>query len=338
VDGVAEVAGVGDADFGSRMKTMPLLRRTLRIGLCATVLMTVGLSLGPVAATAQAQIDISSYAEREKPPSFADPAGAVDAFKAALTADDIGELAKLVGLDGAKLKADENATSTFEQIRDLGTKQLTVQDVEDRKVLNLGPKLWPFPFPLVKSSDGKWAFDTKAGLEEIVNRRIGENELQTIDVMRAYVDAQREYASQDRNGDGVLEYAQKLVSTPGKTDGLYWPADQGNGDSPAGAFASEAALEKAKQGQGYFGYRYRILTGQGENVAGGRYNYIINGHMVAGFALLAWPVKYGQTGVNTFAINQAGVLYQVDLGTATESRAQSIKLFNPGADWSMVND
>jgi hypothetical protein len=320
------------------MKIMPLLHRTLRIGLCSAAVLTIGVSLAAVAARAQEQIDIASFAAKEKPPSFADPAAAVDAFKAALAADDIAELAKLVGLDGTKLKADQNATGIFEQIRDLAAKQLTVQDVEDRKILNLGPKLWPFPFPLVKDADGKWAFDTKAGLEEIVNRRVGENELRTIEVMREYLDAQREYASEDRDGDDVLEYAQKLISTEGKTDGLYWPADQGDGDSPAGAFANEAALEKAKQGEGYFGYRYRILTGQGNNVAGGRYDYIINGNMIAGFALLAWPVKYGVTGVNTFAINQQGVLYQVDLGSATEQLAQSIKRFNPGADWIVVTD
>lgn len=317
---------------------MPLFHKNSHIGLCAAAVLAIAASLGSIAATAQEQIDIAAFAATEKPPSFPDPAAAVDAFKTALAADDLAAVAKLIGLDPEKLKADQNATSVFEQIRDAAAKGLIVQDVEDRKILNLGPKLWPFPFPLVKGGDGKWAFDTTAGLEEIVNRRVGENELRTIEVMREYVDAQREYASEDRDGDDVLEYAQKLISAEGKTDGLYWPPDQGDGDSPAGGFASEAALEKAKQGEGYFGYRYRILTGQGDNVAGGRYDYIINGNMIAGFALLAWPVKYGQTGVNTFAISQQGVLYQVDLGATTGSLAQSIKRFNPGADWSVVND
>ena len=123
---------------------------------------------------------------------------------------------------------------------------------------------------------------------------------------------------QDCDGDGVLEYAQKLISSPGQTDGLYWPPDQGDGESPAGDFADQAALDKAKKGEGYFGYRFRILTGQGDNVAGGRYDYVINGNMIAGFALLAWPVKYDETGVATFAVNQHGVVYQIDLGQATE--------------------
>jgi hypothetical protein len=335
VDDAAAVAD-GDVDVGSRVKLMPLLRWTLRIPLCVAATLFMGASFAPAAAVAQEQIDISSFAARERPPSFADPAAAVEAFKAALTSKDVAGLAKLVGLDPEKLKADQNALSVFEELREITSKGLIVQDIEDRKVLALGPKLWPFPFPLVKGADGKWAFDTAAGLEEIVNRRIGENELRTIDVMRAYVDAQREYASEDRDGDDVLEYAQQLISSEGRTDGLYWP--QGDGDSPAGALVDTAALEKAKQGQGYFGYRYRILTGQGNNVAGGRYDYVINGNMIAGFALLAWPVKYGETGVNTFAINHQGVLYQVDLGADTEALAKAISRFNPGKDWSLVGD
>lgn len=319
------------------LKLMPLPRWTLRIPFLVAASLAPGGGFAP-AAVAQEQIDVSSFAAREKPTSFAEPAAAVDAFKAALAADDIAALATLIGLDPEKLKADANTVSVFAQLKDLTGKELIVQDVEDRKLLALGPKLWPFPFPLVKGADGKWAFDTSAGLEEIVNRRVGENELRTIEVMQEYGDAQREYASEDRDGDQVLEYAQKLISSEGKTDGLYWPADQGDGDSPAGALVDTAALEKAKQNQGYFGYRYRILTGQGNNVAGGRYDYIINGNMIAGFALLAWPVKYGETGVNTFAINHQGVAYQIDLGANTEALAKSIRRFNPGNDWSLVGD
>ena len=289
-------------------------------------------------ASAAEQIDISSFAASEKSPAFGDPAAAIEAFKAALVANDLPALAKLIGLDAEKLKSDEDAASTFAQIREAAAKQLTVEDLGDRKLLRLGEKLWPFPFPLVKDKDGKWAFDTTAGLEEIVNRRVGENELEAINTMRAYVDAQRQYALQDWDDDGVLEYAQKLISSPGKTDGLYWPPDQGDGDSPVGDFADQAALDKAKQGEGYFGYKFRILTGQGDNVAGGRYDYVINGNMIAGFALLAWPAKYGETGVTTFAVNQQGVVYQVDLGQATESMATGIRRFNPDDAWSVVND
>ena len=277
----------------------------------AAAILTVLVASDTRSASAAEQIDISSLAASEKPPSFDDPAAAVEAFKAVLVADDLAALAKIVGLDAEKLKADEDAASTFAQMREAAAKQLTVEDLGDRRVLHLGEKLWPFPFPLVKDKDGKWAFDTTAGLEEIVNRRVGENELEAINTMRAYVDAQREYASQDWDGDGVLEFAQKLISTPGKTDGLYWPTDQGDGDSTVGDFADQAALDKAKKGEGYFGYRFRILTGQGDNVAGGRHDYGINGNMIAGFALLAWPAKYAETGVATFAVNQQGIVYQV---------------------------
>ncbi len=286
----------------------------------------------------QDQVDISSFASADEPSTFGDPKAALDAFKAALAANDLAAFAKLLGLDADKLKADENTMSTFAQIREGAAKQVVVQDLADRKLLQLGDKLWPFPFPLVKGEDGKWAFDTFAGLEEIVNRRVGENELQAIDTMNEYVDAQREYATQDRDGDGVLEYAQKLISSEGKTDGLYWPAAQGDGDSPAGDFADEAALQKAKQGEGYFGYRFRILTGQGDNIDGGAYDYVINGNMIAGFALLAWPVKYGETGVNTFVVNQQGIVYETDLGPSTEAIVKYIDRFNPGDDWSIVND
>jgi hypothetical protein len=334
------------------MKTMIRFRTSLRSCFdVAAIVATLTVSL-PVVALAQEQqnkpaqeqqdkqdqSDISAFASDNEPPTFRDSKAAVDAFKAALVANDFNALAKLLGLDAQKLKADENTMSTFAQIREGAAKQLVVQESGDRKMLQLGAKLWPFPFPLVKGEDGKWAFDTFAGLEEIVNRRVGENELEAIETMRGYVDAQREYAAQDRDGDGVLEYAQKLISTEGQTDGLYWPAAQGDGDSPAGDFADEAALQKAKQGEGYFGYRFRILTGQGDNIDGGSYDYVINGNMIGGFALLAWPVKYAETGVNTFVVNQQGVVYQSDLGPSTEAIVKYIDRFNPGEDWNLVND
>ena len=176
----------------------------------------------------------------------------------------------------------------------------------DRRAVDIGEKLWPLPFPIVKGEDGKWAFDTYAGLEEIINRRVGENELQAIETTRAYVDAQEDYASEDRDGDGVEEFAQKLVSSEGMTDGLYWPTDEINGESPAGGAINQAELDDAAKGEGYFGYKYKILTGQGDRIAGGAYDYVINGNMIAGFGLIAWPAKYGETGVKTFTVNQHG--------------------------------
>ena len=216
---------------------------------------------GTVQAIAKEDIDIAAFAAAEDPPTFDTPAAATEAFKATLAANKFDDLAKLLGLDAAKLKTDKDALDTFAQIRDGAAKQVVLREVGDRTVLDIGAKLWPLPFPITKGSDGKWAFDTFAGLEEIVNRRVGENELEAISTLQAYVDAQKEYAQEDHDGDGVLEYAQKLISSEGQTDGLYWPAELGAGESPAGDLVDTEALDKAKQGEGYFGYRFRILPG-----------------------------------------------------------------------------
>jgi hypothetical protein len=283
---------------------------------------------------------IAGFASPTDPPVFDSPAQVVDAFKAALAADDFDKLATLLGLDPKKARAGDGVMDTYAQIRDGAKKQVVVRDDGDDKILDIGDKLWPLPFPIVKGNDGKWAFDTYAGFEEIINRRVGENELQAIATMRAYVDAQKEYASADHDGDGVLEYAQKLLSSEGKTDGLYWPPDLGAGDSPAGAaFESDAtAVKKAKAGAGYFGYHYRILTSQGPNIAGGKFDYIINGNMIAGFGLIAWPVRYDETGVHTFVVNANGIVYQADLGKNTDAIAAGIKQFNPGDKWEITDD
>jgi len=286
---------------------------------------------------AAAELGLQKYMG-DKAPQFADPAAAVDAFKAALAANDVDGLAKLLGLDAAKLKGAEGIMDRFAEIRQGAQKLLSVGGGDDLKIISLGDKVWPFPFPVVKGADGKWAFDTKAGIEEIVNRRVGENELQAIATARAYVDAQRDYAASDHDGDGVQEYAQKLVSSAGKTDGLYWPTEQGDGDSPAGSFVDQAAFNKAKEGDGYFGYRFRILRGQGNQVAGGRYDYTINDNMIAGFALIAWPVSYAETGVKTFMVNQAGIVYEKDLGQDTEATVKEIARFNPDKTWEITGD
>lgn len=302
----------------------------------------MGFAIAPVASLAAEPSearDISGFASLNDPPVFDTPEQAVDAFKAALSADDFDKLATLLGLDPAKARAGEGVMDTYAEIRDGAKKQVAVQDVEGRKILDIGDKLWPLPFPIIKGKDGKWAFDTYAGFEEIINRRVGENELQAIATMRAYVDAQKDYASADHDGDGVLEYAQKLISSEGKTDGLYWSADLGAGDSPAGdAFENDAVLSKAKAGAGYFGYHYRILTSQGPNIAGGKFDYIINGNMIAGFALIAWPILYGETGVQTFEVNANGTVYQADLGTDTAKIAASIQTFNPNDNWDVTGD
>jgi hypothetical protein len=206
--------------------------------------------------------------------------------------------------------------------------------------IDLGADGWPFPVPLIKQ-DGKWFFDTDAGKEEILNRRVGRDELNTISVCRAYVDAQREYASTSHDKDGVLEFAQKLRSTDGQHDGLYWHAGEGEEVSPLGPLIAQA------QGEGYThenkilqedqkpyqGYFFKILTRQGPHAPGGKYSYIINGHMIAGFALVAWPAEWGNTGVMTFIVNQQGKVFEKNLGPKTGSIASRMTTFDPGAGW-----
>ena len=184
------------------------------------------------------------------------------------------------------------------------------------------------------------ALRDREGLDELINRRIGGNERNAIDVLRAYLDAQRAYAARDRDGDGVLQYAQKLVSTPGKQDGLYWPADAAKGEeaSPFGPLIAEArpTVKGHKSGDPYRGYHFRILTQQGKNAPGGAYSYVINGRMIAGFAMVAYPAEYGESGVMTFIVNHNGRIYERDLGPNTAKLAPGITAFDPGKGWNAV--
>lgn len=296
-------------------------------------------------ASAQQQSALTDFVAAGDPPLFDEAAGAVDAFKTALAANDLDGLAKLLGLDPAKLKGAQGVADSLAQMREGAAVQVRVDDRGDQQFIELGKRLWPVPFPIVKGDDGKWAFDAIAGIEEIVNRRVGENELEALATARAYVEAQQDYFAADRDADGVREYAQKLISSPGTTDGLYWPADQGDGESPAAAIPDEgrideakAQLEKARDDQGYYGYRFRILTGQGDKVVGGKYDYVINDNMIAGFALVAWPVSYAETGVKTFIVSKDGIVYETDLGAETEAAVKAIGSFNPDDSWTIATD
>jgi hypothetical protein len=221
----------------------------------------------------------------------------------------------------------------------MDTYRLLKEQGKDKRVLLIGDQAWPVPIPLVKTGE-RWRFATEEGEDELINRRIGANERSAITVMSAFLDAQKQYASEDRNGDGVLEYAQRLGSTPGKKDGLYWPADVDKGEemSPFGPLVAESApyLKGHKTGDAYRGYRYRILTRQGKNAPGGAYNYIINGRMIPGFALVAYPDRYGESGVMTFIVNQNGKVYEKDLGKNTAAIGEKMNAFDPGAGWREV--
>jgi hypothetical protein len=268
-----------------------------------------------------------------EPETFDDIDALVSAFKERLAARDEEGLANLLGLNLDEVRNTENFAERVAEVAETAAAGVKVEEIApDRRALLLGDDLWPFPFPVV-NAEGQWAFDTGAGLEEVVNRRVGENELQAIATARAYVEAQEEYRETDWDGDGVLEYARKLISTSGNYDGLYWPAAEGVPESPAGAFVDAAGEEPS--GQGYFGYRFRILESQGENVAGGKYDYVINDNMIAGFALIAWPIEYDVTGVNTFVVSHNGTVYEKDLGPDTAAAAEKITTFDPDKSWSL---
>jgi hypothetical protein len=270
--------------------------------------------------------------------TFADPAQAVDALKLRLAARDVPGLAKLLGLNPEEFAKTDDLDARLARLKDAAAETVYVEpEGEDRRIVNLGKLVYPFPFPLVKK-DGQWSFDTRSGITEAVDRRIGENELAAIRVCRDFIAAQKVYASKDRDGDNVLEYAQRLVSTPGNQDGLYWPDQPGEDQSPAGPFVDASKLDAAQRGEGYFGYNFRILRAQGDNVAGGAYDYVINGNMIAGYALIAWPVRWGDTGIMTFACSHHGVVYERNLGPGTADIVKGIRRFNPLARWAVTRD
>jgi Protein of unknown function (DUF2950) len=211
----------------------------------------------------------------------------------------------------------------------------------NRKILVIGNENWPFPVPLIQGPNG-WRFDTEAGKEEVISRRIGRNELAAIKVARAYVAAQHIYAREGRDGKPAGRYAQTFRSETGKHNGLYWAAARGQDRSPLGDLVAEAAQEGYKAGNSsqsptpFHGYYFRILTGQGPAANGGAKNYIANGEMTGGFALVAWPAEYDNTGVMTFVINQEGILREKDLGGETEQAVKAMTLYNPDESWGTV--
>jgi hypothetical protein len=246
--------------------------------------------------------------------------------------------------------ADASAYQTFARNASDRTRLETKSDAT--ATVYIGKEDWPFPIPLEKAAGGAWFFDTEAGKAEILARRIGANELATIKVCQAYVAAQRDYASKDRDGSEVLQYAQRLLSTPGPKDGLYWKAAPGAGagaaaageePSPFGPLVAQAALEGYAEDQAigaepFHGYYFRILTRQGAAPPAGRYDYVINGRMIAGFALVACPARYGASGVMTFVVSHQGKVYEKDLGPDTHRLVRGMKEYNPDSSWRVVKD
>ena len=272
--------------------------------------------------------------------SYPTPEAAITALSSALKANDERALLSVFGDRHKSLVVTGDAANDAAKRAEFSrllSRFYTLDDSRaDRRVLLIGEQAWPFPIPLLREQGG-WRFATELGIDEILNRRIGSNERAAIAVLRAYVDAQRAYAVRDRNGDGVIEYARRIGSQPGKFDGLYWQADESKGEeaSPIGPLIAESAafLEGHKPGDAYRGYRFRILTRQGPNAAGGAYNYVINGRMVAGFGMVAYPDVYGESGVMTFIVNHNGRIFEKDLGKNTPKAAPALQAFDPGPGW-----
>jgi hypothetical protein len=277
-----------------------------------------------------------------EPMPFQTPEAAAEALLAAFKNNDDEALAALFGAkyrDRLLSKDKAAARESRERIYLAAQKSLTFRkEPADRVVLVIGPEAWPFPIPLVRSGD-EWRFQTAEGIEEIVNRRIGANERDTIALGRDYLIAQREYAGKIRDSSGVRKFAQRIVSSPGKQDGLYWdPAVAGGEESPFGPQVAEFMAGGRRSHDPYHGYYYRILTRQGDHVPGGRYNYVINGNMIAGFALVAFPADYGNSGIMTFLVSHHGKVYQKDLGRQTRKIAAQMKEYHPDATWTEVKE
>jgi hypothetical protein len=275
--------------------------------------------------------------------NFASPEEAAQALVQAVKAQDRAATLAVLGegasgwISSGDAAADRAAVARFIDTYD-AQHQLVTKGA--KATLTLGTDEFPFAFPIVR--DGKhWRFDTAAGKTEMLARRIGENELNAIKVLQAVVDAQMDYASADRDGDGVVAYAQKFVSSPGKQDGLYWPAAPGQAQSPLGELLAKASSEgyqaSADKPTPYHGYYYRLLGRQGKNAASGALDYVVGGRAIGGFAVVAYPARYGNSGIMSFTVNQDGKIYQTDLGRDTQARALKMQEYNPGKPWSLVD-
>ena len=271
----------------------------------------------------------SSYAQNAYPT----PEAAAEALVDGIARNDRDAIKAVAGSDFERYlpssKTDPEDVTSFLEAWARG--HAIVRVGNDKAFLGVGKNGWTLPVPIVKTSAG-WRFDAKGAPEEMRIRRIGRNELAAIQVALAYTDAQKEYHQYDRNGDGVREYATRPLSTPGKHDGLYWASFPGEPESPLGAEFADAAV-----GQPFHGYRYRILTAQGANAPGGAKSYLENGRMTRGFALVAWPAKFGDTGVMTFIVNQDGIVYQKSLGPNTDAAARAMMTYDPDASWQKAS-
>ncbi len=285
----------------------------------------------------------SQTTAKKDPTQYPSPEEALRAFTNALRANDTQQLMAIMGSDGDRIissgdqVADQQRRQEFLKLYD--QKHTLNSDGPDKMILVIGETDWPFPVPLV-CQDKLWSFDCAAGEEEILNRRVGRDELDAIQVCKAIGDAQKEYALKDPLGHGVHEYAQKFASDEGLRNGLFWKTADGEEPSPLGELAAEASAQGYTRKQGgptpYHGYCYRILKAQGPDAPGGALNFIVDGKMTLGFAIVAYPAEYGNSGVMTFIMDDEGVVYQKDLGDQTTKLASDMNAFNPDSSWKKV--
>lgn len=304
------------------------------LALLLAVIMVLSMNQPSLAATAKARQN-----------SFRSPAEAVKSLVEAIKSNNSKELKHILGPDSEEIissgdpVADQAGRDRFIEL--YNEKNRLEQKGRDKTVLTLGMDDFPFPLPLVRKGR-MWVFDTKAGGREILNRRIGRNELAVVEVLKDYLEAQREYASKDHDGNGVLEFARKLNSTSGTQDGLYWEVKEGEEPSPFGPLVAKADCEGYRELFGatapepFHGYFFKVLMKQGKGAEGGAFDYLVNDKMLLGFALVAYPARYRASGVMTFIVNQGGVIYQKDLGKNTEKIATEMTRFDPDSSWKKV--
>ena len=364
--------GTGSSSNMGELRTMETRQRatsfcasrSVRFVLAILLMVCAGTLGVDCALRAQTKAPATTQAKASEQETFSTPEEAMKALTEAVRTKDRAALEKIFGPDYDQLLSGDDV----EDDKDLNDFATAIQefanlrkDEDGKYTLVVGKNNWPTPIPIVKR-DNVWLFDTKAGIEEILNRRIGENELSAVTTCRAYVVAQWEYFTEgDHDNDGVAEYAQKFISSPGQHDGLYWPTSEDEKPSPLGQLVAEARAEgygpkeptsqaEVKTGQGsharpedsahprhpYHGYYFKILTRQGPHAPGGKYNYIINGDMIAGYALVAYPAKWGNSGIMTFIVNQQGRVYEKNLGANTEKIASAMTEYNPDPSWKLV--
>ena len=275
--------------------------------------------------------------------TYKTPDEAANALIRAADAKDMSALLGILGPDGKDLVASQDTTQDKNRAAAFAArakeKHVIQIDPSDpsRATLVVGNEDWPLPIPIVQTN-GAWSFDTKAGHEEVLKRRIGENELDTITICRGFVEAEKQYASEIHDDSGVNQYAQRMISTPGKHDGLAWKNPDGTWGGPVGPNVANALQEGYAANKPFHGYLFKVLKGQGPDARLGTLDYMVNGAMIGGFALVAWPAEYGVTGVQTFMVSYDGIVYQKDLGTDTSKVGPTIDRYNPDDTWKRTDD